>query len=122
MPEATLKLPPRVPKSVIAMLAGIGPLPPARVRSGILAPVRATLTRGDGPATATAAANVPSTISPTPTNASRRLASIDFLPQREKSTEGTGDPVNKRIVLPETLQNPSSTTTAAEESGTSRRA
>src|SRR2546428_9632292 len=56
--------------------SGASPLPPARVRSGMPAPVRATETRGDGPDTATAAANVPMRISPTPTSASRRLTAI----------------------------------------------
>ena len=56
---------------------GASPLPPPHVRRGIPTPVRATGTRGDGPDTATAAANVPSTTSPTPTNASTRLTVID---------------------------------------------
>src|SRR2546428_237963 len=95
MPKASARsnVPPNVPRSVIA---------PFWIRDEVPIPIRATETRGDEPDTATAAANAPITISPTPTNASRRFTVIAPEPPESRKERETGiDTFRDKPIIPQ---------------------
>src|SRR5256712_7130107 len=72
------------------------------IRYEVPIPIRETATRGDGPVTATAAANVPITISPTPTNASSRLTGIAPEPPESRTErEARMGPRSDKAIIPQ---------------------